>query len=372
MQGVETVDRERTLFSSLRELRTRHRQRLSELTQLRAQAQDREEVWVIEDLQRSVENRLSEIDKHLRPDTEGNAAERARSRSESPWQKHVKFHSSSEDEGESSGKKKPAEELAVRKAAEEPGERDADARVRRRSRDRGPGRRDRRSRSGRGGRRPRSRSAVPRPRKNGFTDGATYAMKKVAANELLPTYPTEISTGSVPGRFGKTHLYLSHVQVRCLIGRSGCNIQKIMKETMAQIHINSPTQASTADVSIAGNIEPAMKMIRELLEHHGCPISDKAGAPDANAPGLLSVPSCFMGALIGPKAGLVLDLQRTYGKEIFVQKLGYIAADGGEIVQVVGTRWKEAKVAIEEWLERKKANAKLAAASTSASSAANA
>merc|ERR1740121_1139061 len=102
-------------------------------------------------------------------------------------------------------------------------------------------------------------------------------------------------------------------------------------------------------------------MIRELLEHHGCPISETAGAPDADAPGLLSVPDFFMGALIGPKAGLVLDLQETYGRELIVQNLGYKAPDGGEIVQVVGSRWKEAKIVIEEWLVRKKAE--IAAAS---------
>merc|ERR1712083_41061 len=79
--------------------------------------------------------------------------------------------------------------------------------------------------------------------------------------------------------------------------------------------------------------------------------------PDADAPGLLSVPHRVMGALIGPRAGLVLDLQKTYGNDLFVQKLGHKAPDGGEMVQVVGTRWKEAKVVIEEWLERKGASA---------------
>merc|ERR1712151_243961 len=64
-----------------------------------------------------------------------------------------------------------------------------------------------------------------------------------------------------------------------------------------------------------------------------------------------------MGALIGPKAGLVLELQPTFGRDLIVQNLGYKAQDGGEIVQVVGSKWQEAKKVIEEWLEKRKAEA---------------
>lgn len=362
---LELVDKGHPLYVRLEDLRVRHKTRLAKLAQVRALAKDREELVVIRELQRSVESRLAEIDRHIKPAAEGAKAERARSRSDSPWQNLIKFQSSDE-EGDDPAKKKQGKIVEKHPPTAPAREKERDRRDRREKRSRS--KKDKKSRSRNAERRPRSRSAQEKPgkpkRKSGFTDDAAEAMKNVSRpDELLPQYPTEIpsTTTSVGGRFGKTHLYLSNVQARILIGRGGVNIQKIMRDTMAQIHVNSPPQASTADVSIAGNIQPAIEMIAALLEHHGCPISKDPGAPDADAPGLLSVPDYFMGALIGPKAGLVLELQQQYGKELIVQNLGYKAPDGGEIVQVVGSRWKEAKIVIAEWLERKKAE--LAAAS---------
>lgn len=359
---TEIVDTRHRLYDTLQDLRAKQKKRAEKLAALRATAQDRAELYEIKDLQNKAAERVKQIDCHLPPQEVGR---RDRSRSPSPWQNRIKFQSSSEDEGDKAvkgkkkagvGSKKAVEGKkagGLRRAIEAPAPDALELEIYEKELARMEARQGSRSRGRR--RRKKSRSKKP-PRKSAFTDDVDPIVKLTHPDQLLPTYPLNIGLDGAPGdtpRFGKTHLYLTNLQARILVGRGGCNIQKIMRETMAQIHVNSPPQAATADVSIAGNIQPALVLIRELLLSHGCPISD--GTPDSTAPGLLSIPDRFMGALVGAKAGLILHLQDKYGKDLIVQQLGYKAPDGGEMVQVVGPMWKEAKVDVEVWLEQRKA-----------------
>lgn len=225
-----------------------------------------------------------------------------------------------------------------------------------------------RKRSMRGGLFTERREEITRGNINSCLHGASSASSQprqraeYKKHDLTPTAGgSSLATGSVEvpdwlqdlvesapiPRYGNRHFKASQVQIRCLLGKGGETVQSIMRWTGSQIVITSSPNAFEGDVTVSGNVEPAFKMISDILAAKGCPLvttsSGEVRSPlEANPPGLIEVPLELVGSLIGRKGAYLHDIQSQVGGEVIIQKLPYTSPRGNQWVQVAGDNWQKA------------------------------
>lgn len=164
--------------------------------------------------------------------------------------------------------------------------------------------------------------------------------------EVPPTAPP------TAGPCSKKVLRMTQVQIRCLLGRGGETVQNIIRRTGAQIQIMSSPQALEGDVMVAGRLQEAEKMIRDVLASKGCPLATGGGVGlAADAPGIIQVPTELVGALIGPRGTCLNEIKAAVGNAVIIQVLPYITADGCQCVQIAGDNWLSAKQLVVTRLE---------------------
>eukprot|EP00928_Gymnodinium_smaydae_P088282 TRINITY_DN72395_c0_g1_i1.p1 TRINITY_DN72395_c0_g1~~TRINITY_DN72395_c0_g1_i1.p1 ORF type:complete len:413 (+),score=77.68 TRINITY_DN72395_c0_g1_i1:118-1239(+) len=148
--------------------------------------------------------------------------------------------------------------------------------------------------------------------------------------------------------FGQHVLKLTQLQIRCLLGKGGANVQTIMRQTGAQIVVRTPPFCDEGVVTVSGNYKPAVTMIEQLMFSKGCPVTNGF---DPSIPGIFEVPMHLIGQLVG-KTAFFVQVQARFGDETLIQKLPRQSPSGNRYVQIAGEHWMPAKEMVIAWLQQ--------------------
>jgi len=154
------------------------------------------------------------------------------------------------------------------------------------------------------------------------------------------------------GRIGKKILKMTQVQIRCMLGRGGETIQRIIRETGGQIQIMPASQADHGDVMIVGRLEEIESALQEVLIARGCPLplTSPQGNLVLDAPGIVQVPLNLIGTLVGPRGIYLDEVKARVRGPVIIQLLPHITEDRCQCLQIAGEKWLEAKTMILEKL----------------------
>lgn len=215
----------------------------------------------------------------------------------------------------------------------------------------------RRTRTSRSRKRTRFFADEPQPEKPTPAEKPIPKLEDTNRGADVPDWCQDLVQAAPKPRFGRKAIRVTQVQIRCLLGKGGETIQGIMKWTGSQIMVTSSPHAHEGDVTIAGNVEPALEMVRNILRSKGCPLPSNGqsikdilavkGRPsEQDAPGLIEVPTELVGSLIGKKGAYLTEIASQVGGEVIIQKLPYTSASGCQWVQVAGDNWAAAKALV--------------------------
>lgn len=237
-----------------------------------------------------------------------------------------------------------------------------------------------RSRSRRGGKRGRwsrspQRAETAKPRRNtGFTSAPANPNEVVAAKPSSNQFSDEMNNVQLkaaevpdwlqdlanpqPRTHGRKVLRMPDTYIKCLIGKGGETIRSIINRTGADIQIEGKSTDSEANVSIAGNVEPAENLIRDILKSKGCPWQTQSGTilqrggavplttvgwkPDVDSDDI-QIPTELVGLFIGNAGAGLKEIKQRCGAGNFIKILPDILPGGLQCIQVVGDNWRNAR-----------------------------
>lgn len=297
--------------------------------------------------------------------------------------------------GQTDAKDSQADKDGARDRRDERGGDNSDRRYRSRSRG---GRRSRsnrrggRSRSnrrdggrqrGRWSRSPRRAEPAKPPRRNtGFTSAPADPNQVVAAKPAGNQFSDEMNNVQLkasevpdwlqdlanpqPRTHGRKVLRMPDTYIKCLIGKGGETIRSIINRTGADIQIEGKSTDSEANVSIAGNVEPAENLIRDILKSKGCPWQTQSGTilqrggavplttvgwkPDVDTDDI-QIPTELVGLFIGNAGAGLKEIKQRCGAGNFIKILPDILPGGLQCIQVVGDNWRNAREQVRQKVE---------------------
>lgn len=163
---------------------------------------------------------------------------------------------------------------------------------------------------------------------------------------------------------GRKVLRMPGAYVKCLIGRGGETIRQIRCRTGADIKIEGKPDDLDGVVSIAGNIEIAEKMIREILASKGChwesaegpgPLlggnTTNVGWKSLNDAEDLRIPTELVGLFIGNAGSGFQEIKARVGGGCTIKVLPGVLPGGVQSIQVVGDNWKAAREIVREKID---------------------
>lgn len=160
-------------------------------------------------------------------------------------------------------------------------------------------------------------------------------------------------------------LKLEAVQIRGLIGKGGETIRDIRARSGSDVQIDHLPQDMEGTVTITGDVEKTMSLIKESLVAKGCPLGvpsqPKAGLPGpmgmrpqwpvvapgmpggASTEGDISVPAELVGGLIGPGGSNIRAIREAAGNACYISVLPSSTPGALQSVRIVGDNRDEAK-----------------------------
>jgi hypothetical protein len=139
-------------------------------------------------------------------------------------------------------------------------------------------------------------------------------------------------------------------QIRAFIGRGGETLRAIKSQSGCDIKVHHQPADDVGSVSIVGNSELAMKLIREHLQSKGCPLPPEGFDPDAFEE--VQIPARLVGLFIGSGGSTnnkLKDLQSVVGDGAFVSVHPPKSPGGLQYIKIIGPNRTQAK----EWLQSK-------------------
>lgn len=165
---------------------------------------------------------------------------------------------------------------------------------------------------------------------------------------------------------------LEAVQIRALIGKGGETIREIRAKSGSDVQIDHLPHDVEGTVTITGDVEKTMTLIKESLAAKGCPF----GASNQLKPGLssirptsphslmvaplpagisldsdISVPAECVGGLIGPGGANIKAIREAAGNACYISVLPSASPGAMQSVRIVGENREEAKRLVLEKIE---------------------
>lgn len=167
-------------------------------------------------------------------------------------------------------------------------------------------------------------------------------------------------------------LKLEAVQIRALIGKGGETIREVRAKSGSDVQIDHLPHDVEGTVTITGDVEKTMTLIKESLTAKGCPL----GASNQLKPGLsgirptsphslmvaplpagisldsdISVAAEYVGGLIGPGGANIKAIREAAGNACYISVLPSSSPGAMQSVRIVGENREEAKRLVLEKIE---------------------
>lgn len=171
-------------------------------------------------------------------------------------------------------------------------------------------------------------------------------------------------------------LKLQAAQIRALIGKGGETIRDIRARSGSDVQIDHLPQDAEGTVTITGDVEKTMTMIKDSLIDKGCPLGvpsqPKAGLPGPMgmrpqwpAPGLgmpggastegdISIPAELVGGLIGPGGSNIKSIREAAGNACYISVLPSSIPGAFQSVRIVGDNRDQARTLVLDKIEQLK------------------